>query len=73
MKTVGVVANPTKEGVSEAIEAVRAWSAEHGLEIIADDVLSDFAPDSVRCAPVTDRASPDSGAPADPSASSRSS
>ncbi len=54
MKTVGVVANPTKAGVSEAIEAVRAWCERHGLEILAEDILNEFAPASVKCVSVAE-------------------
>ncbi len=51
MKTVGIVANPLKEGIAEAIEKVIAWSAGHGLEVLAEDRLSAIAPDSTAVAP----------------------
>ena len=51
MKTVGIVANPTKDGVREAIDAVRGWCVEHGLDVLADDVIKEHAAGSVSCVP----------------------
>jgi len=51
MKTVGVVANPTKSGVTQAMDSVSGWAGRHGLEVIADSVLADQAPGSVPCVP----------------------
>jgi NAD+ kinase len=51
MKTVGIVANPTKDGVRAAIEAVRGWCEGHGLGVLADEMLCDHAPDGVPCVP----------------------
>ena len=51
MKTVGIVANPTKDGVRKAIDAVRGWCDEHGLDVLADDVLREHASGSVPCVP----------------------
>ncbi len=47
MKTVGIVANPTKDGVRAAVGAVRGWCGRHGMELVADDVLSDLVPADV--------------------------
>jgi len=49
MKTVGIVANPTKNEVGKAIESVRAWCGRHGLEVVAEDVLTEHAPGDVPC------------------------
>jgi len=49
MKTVGIVANPTKDGIRAAIEAVRAWCDDHGLTVLADGALREFAPEGVPC------------------------
>ena len=49
MKTVGIVANPTKDGVKEAIGAVRRWCDEHGLDVLADDGLQEHTSGSVPC------------------------
>jgi NAD+ kinase len=49
MKTVGIVANPTKDGVREAISAVRGWCDGHGLEVFAEDAVREHAPEGVRC------------------------
>jgi len=51
MKTVGIVANPTKDGVREAIDAVRRWCDAHGLGVLATDALREFAPGEVPCVP----------------------
>ena len=50
MKNIGIVANSTKNGVREAIDAVRRWCDKHGLDVLADDGLQKHAPDSVPCA-----------------------
>jgi NAD+ kinase len=49
MKTVGIVANPTKDGVTQAIESVRTWCGGHGLEAFADDILAEHCPGDVPC------------------------
>jgi NAD+ kinase len=54
MKTVGIMANPLKEGIGEAIERVRAWAVERGLELIVDDRNRGEAPASVDCVPSAD-------------------
>ena len=51
MKTVGIVANPVKDGVREAIDAVRGWCDEHGLDALAEDGLQEHASGSVPCVP----------------------
>lgn len=47
MKSVGIVANVTKDGVREAVEAVGAWSKQHGLEVLAHDSLDAHKPDGM--------------------------
>jgi len=37
MKTVGIVANPSKEGLAEAIGLVRDWSVRFGLALVVDE------------------------------------
>ncbi len=54
MKTVGIMANPLKEGIGEAIERVRVWAAERGLDVIVDDRNRSEAPASVDCVPSAD-------------------
>lgn len=40
MKTVGIVANPQKEGISRATDLVAAWADGHGLEVVVDELAS---------------------------------
>jgi NAD+ kinase len=47
MKTVGIVAKPTKEGVREAVEHVRDWCDRHGLTLRVDERTGDSAPGGV--------------------------
>lgn len=54
MKTVGVIANPTKEGISDAIERARAWSLSHGLDFVVQERAADLAPAGVRAADAAD-------------------
>lgn len=49
MNSVAIMANPTKDGVAAAIEAVRGWCDEHGLDVMAAEDLRDFAGSAVRC------------------------
>ncbi|MEA3409750.1 MAG: NAD(+)/NADH kinase, partial [Candidatus Eisenbacteria bacterium] len=51
MKTVGIVANPTKDGIREAVDAVRGWCERHELDVLADDAIRKHAPASVPCVP----------------------
>jgi NAD+ kinase len=52
MKTIGVVAKPSKEGLREAVELVREWASRRGLTLIADQGCAGAVPDGVRCLPV---------------------
>jgi len=56
MKTVGIVANVTKEGFVEAMRSVRGWAAEHSLRVMADESLEAHAPDGIECVPSTELA-----------------
>lgn len=47
MKTVGIVAEPTKEGVRAAIEHVRDWCERHGLNLRVDEPTGEVAPEGV--------------------------
>ncbi len=40
MKTVGIVANPAKEGLAEAFGLVREWSLRFGLDLVVDERCS---------------------------------
>jgi NAD+ kinase len=51
MKSVGILANPLKEGIGGAIELVADWCESQALELIVDDRNRDAAPSSVRCVP----------------------
>lgn len=53
MKTVGIVANPTKDGVRGAIDAVRGWCDGHGLEVLAENDIREHAPKGVPCVPTS--------------------
>lgn len=47
MKTVGIVAKPSKEGVREAIEHVRDWCRRHELVLRVDEPTADVAPEGL--------------------------
>lgn len=47
MKTVGIMAKPTKEGVRGAVEQVRDWCARHGLVLRVDRHAGEAAPEGV--------------------------
>jgi len=47
MKTVGIVAKPTKEGVRGSIEHVRDWCDRHGLTLKVDEPAGEVAPEGV--------------------------
>jgi NAD+ kinase len=51
MKTVGIFANPTKDGVAEAVSAVRTWSERHGLNVIVDRGIEEQAGGDMAGAP----------------------
>jgi NAD+ kinase len=51
MKIIGIVANPTKDGVRAAIEAVRSWCDTHGLALLVHDDLREHAPEDVAPVP----------------------
>ncbi len=51
MKSVGILANPLKEGIGGAIELVAEWCEGQGLELIVDDRNRDAAPSSVATLP----------------------
>jgi NAD+ kinase len=52
MKTVGIVAKPTKEGVREAVEQVRGWCDRHGLTLRVDAPTSEVAPPGIEAVAV---------------------
>ena len=52
MKTVGIIANPTKKGVQDAVAVVQAWSLDHRMSVIADDRIRSILPSDVRCVDV---------------------
>jgi len=47
MKTVGIVAKPSKEGVREAIEHVGEWCRRHDLVLRVDEPTGGVAPDGI--------------------------
>jgi len=49
VKTVGIIANPEKDGVQDAVAVVRAWTAEHGMRLIAHDRIRRLVPPEVGC------------------------
>jgi len=49
MKTVGILANPLKQGVGEAVERVQAWSERQGLELLVDARVEDRVVGNVQC------------------------
>jgi NAD+ kinase len=51
MKRVGIIANPLKEGVDEAVGMVAKWCDRHGLGLLAGDTVCDLIPDAIECAP----------------------
>jgi NAD+ kinase len=52
MKTVGIVAKPTREGVGEAVELVRGWCDRHGLSLKVDAPTGEVAPADVEAVEV---------------------
>lgn len=48
MKTVGVIANPTKDGIAAAIAKAAAWSSTHGLDFVVQSHAGALAPDGAR-------------------------
>ena len=49
MKTVGIIANPTKPGIGEAVASVRTWSAGRGLDVLAESRIRELVPAEVSC------------------------
>jgi len=43
MRTVGIVANPTKKGLGEALALVSQWSGQFGLEAVVDERVPEAA------------------------------
>lgn len=48
MKTVGIVANPRKGGLAEAVRLVREWSSRFGLDVVVNDECSEEVLDGAR-------------------------
>ncbi|MBN2564286.1 MAG: NAD(+)/NADH kinase [Candidatus Eisenbacteria bacterium] len=51
MKTVGIFANPTKDGVAEAVRAVSDWCRRHSLSVRVDEAIEEHVGASVPSAP----------------------
>lgn len=51
MKTAGIIANPSKEGIEEAVVLTQEWCARHGLSLLVEDRVAHRAPESVDHAP----------------------
>jgi NAD+ kinase len=51
MKTIGVMAKPSKEGLRKAIDLVQRWGSRRGLSLIADENCAGVVPAGVRCLP----------------------
>ncbi len=56
MKTVGIVAHPTKPGVRGAAAQVVQWCASRGLTLLADEPAADLMPDGVPVVPADELA-----------------
>jgi NAD+ kinase len=48
---VGVVGNPSKSGIGEAVRNVHEWCAKRGLTLVGDELLKDLVGPDVRSVP----------------------
>jgi NAD+ kinase len=51
MKTVGIIANPQKDGIPRATGMVRSWAEAHGLSLVVDDLAAKVVADDLATAP----------------------
>jgi len=51
MRTAGIIANPSKDGIEEAILLVEEWCRRHALSVVVEDRAAHLAPDTVEHIP----------------------
>lgn len=54
MKTAGIIANPSKEGIEDAVRLVDGWCGRHGVSLIVEDRIAHLSPEGAGRAPSED-------------------